>query len=501
MVSSSAQSTHPDPKVVQGNIVGFNKDFQRFVFLGFADAMAGRSFLAAMEPEVASASEVRRFNALFKEIHLRGGGLGIVESSWANLGLTFHGLQVLDAPGVQDFPDSFKSGMAARSEFIGDKDTSAPAGWVAPFNQQIDAVVILASDTAQDLDAAYVRLRARIEPPGVVELSPTLDGNVRPEPNRGHEHFGFKDGISQPGIAGLTRSSKHGQDEIATGEFLIGYPDQDGRISGGAVPAPGPNEPGYPNQQATPALPSWAKDGSFVVLRRLRQSVAAFNDFVAQQATSLGVDPGLLGAKLVGRWRSGAPLERTRNAPTSLDPSASDPSITHPSILSDHHINDFDYAPDDEDGHLVPRAAHIRKVNPRSETPPGKDESNRHRILRRGIPYGPEFVSGEPPYGPNVSADQDRGLVFVCYQSSLARGFEFIQQSWANQEDFPRPADGRDSIISQDIDPRDFNLTPQNVHLAIGRWVTTTGGEYFFSPSLDAIKLLSAEPSSIPARP
>jgi deferrochelatase/peroxidase EfeB len=98
--------------------------------------------------------------------------------------------------------------------------------------------------------------------------------------------------------------------------------------------------------------------------------------------------------------------------------------------------------------------------------------------------------------GPNVSAEQDRGLIFVCFQSSIARGFEFVQQSWANQEDFPQAADGRDPIISQDVDPRDFNLTPQNVHLAIARWVTTTGGEYFFLPSLEAIRQIGTPASS-----
>jgi deferrochelatase/peroxidase EfeB len=331
-MSSTQASPHPDPNNVQGNVVGFNKDHQRFVFLAFADGAAAQQFLVALESELASGWEVRQFNRLFKEIHKRGGEPGIVESAWANLALTFHGLQVLEAPGLDDFPEPFKSGMAARAEVIGDRDASAPAGWVAPFNQQIDAVVILAADTPEDLDASYVRLRAKIPAPGVVELSPTLDGNVRPEPNRGHEHFGFKDGISQPGIAGLTQSSKHGQDEVAAGEFLVGYPDEDGHTSGEAQPAPGPNDPGYPNQPATPALPSWTKDGSFLVLRRLRQNVAAFNEFLEQEAVAAGIDEGLLGAKLVGRWRSGAPLERTRNAPAGLDPAGADPSIAHPSV-------------------------------------------------------------------------------------------------------------------------------------------------------------------------
>jgi deferrochelatase/peroxidase EfeB len=91
-----------------------------------------------------------------------------------------------------------------------------------------------------------------------------------------------------------------------------------------------------------------------------------------------------------------------------------------------------------------------------------------------------------------VPDNQDRGLLFLCYQASIARGFEFIQSVWANKNEFPQPSDGRDPIISQDLDPRGFNLTPQTVHLELARWVTTTGGEYFFSPSLSAIRSLAA---------
>lgn len=157
--------------------------------------------------------------------------------------------------------------------------------------------------------------------------------------------------------------------------------------------------------------------------------------------------------------------------------------------------NNFDYD-QDPDGQFVPRAAHIRKTNPRSSVPPGKAESNRHRILRRGVPFGPEFQPGEPPYpGTAPPPDtQDRGLLFLCYQASIARGFEFIQTQWANQNDFPQAGDGRDPIISQDVENPEFNLPRRDteaLHLALQRWVITTGGEYFFSPSIAGIKQLA----------
>jgi Dyp-type peroxidase family len=479
-------------RAIQGNLAGFNKDHQRFVFLRFTDTVSARNFVRALEPDIASAYEVRAFNRVFKEIHTRRHAEpGIVEASWTNIAFTFHGLEILGLEALDALPTDFKDGMAARASLIGDLEDSAPATWEAPFNDApIDAMVILAADTEPDLIEAYDRLQQKITGSGIAEAQPHLDGNVRPEPNVGHEHFGFRDGVSQPAIAGLAESSKRGSEVVAPGEFLIGWPDETGATAGEAVAAPTSGQPGYPNTPAQPALPEWTRDGSFVVFRRLRQNVGAFNQFLTEQATAQGLSEDLLGAKLVGRWKSGAPLENTLHAPAA-DPAAGDPASSNPSILSDHHVNDFVYAPDDADGHLVPRAAHIRKANPRNEDPPSAVETRRHRILRRGVPYGTEFQATEPPYpgaaGP-VAPDQDRGLLFLCYQASLSRGFEFIQQSWANQPDFPQAADGRDPIISQDVSPRDFNLGPSNPHLAISRWVATTRGGYFFAPSIPALK-------------
>lgn len=489
----------PDPQDIQGNMVGFNKDHQRLVFLGFPDAASGKAFLQAIAQEVANAQEVREFNQLYKETQTQGADEGTVEATWLNLALTAAGLRVISASGLETFPGEFTQGMAAQAQAFGDLDSSAPAQWLAPFNAgapPVHAMVILAADSPDDLQSGYTRLQAKIAPTHVTELG-HQDGNARPGAQRGHEHFGFKDGISQPGIAGITQSSKDGTDTIAIGEFIIGYADQDGHVSGQSPPpgpAPQPGQPGYPGPAPapTPPMPDWTKNGSFVVYRRLRQDVGAFNQFVTQQAQVLGMDPELLAAKLVGRWRSGAPMETVPALPAGTNPATSDPSVATPAVRGD---DNFDYEPGDADGSRVPRAAHIRKVNPRSSNPPGKAESNRHRMLRRGIPYGPEFQPSEQPYGQGpVSDDRDRGLLFLCHQSSLARSFNFVQQSWANARDFPQGGDGEDPIISQALAEREFNLPPQATHLMMARWVFTTGGEFFFSPSISALKQLGATP-------
>jgi Dyp-type peroxidase family len=488
--------TSPDGANVQGNIAGFNKDHQRLVFLGFADQATGRAFLAAIVEDVATCDEVLAFNGLFKRVHERRGAgpRGTVEASWLNVALTSAGLDTLGAPGAGEFPEAFRAGMRGRAEAIGDVGPSAPAEWIEPFRSEaIHAAVILAADDPDDLNEEYEYLKGLMSQNSVTELGGApIDGNARPDPERGHEHFGFKDGISQPGIGGLTSTSHRGTDNIAAGEFICGYPGE------GEEPTPQPNPDGYGPPPAPPlpaALPEWTKDGSFLVFRRLQQNVKGFRETTAEGG-GVGIPAELLGAKMVGRWPSGAPLEHVPGEPKKADLEAADPSIADPAVLDDRHINDFDYD-SDPDGTLVPRAAHIRKVNPRSQQPPGKAESNRHRILRRGIAYGPEFEETEPPYpgsGP-VPDTQDRGLLFLCYQASIERGFEFIQSQWVNQPNFPQNEDGDDPIIAERDEPRPFTLPRKEgdpLHLSFHQWVRTTGGEYFFAPSIAALRQLSA---------
>jgi deferrochelatase/peroxidase EfeB len=202
------------------------------------------------------------------------------------------------------------------------------------------------------------------------------------------------------------------------------------------------------------------------------------------------------GAKLVGRYTSGAPLERTDDQPKRFDPTKGDPSVKNPAILDAKRINNFEFA-DDAAGKLVPRAAHIRKAYPRNEKTPqgGEADTQTHRILRRGIPYGASFREGAPTGSP-AGADADRGLLFLGYQASLERQFEFVMSQWFNKTDHPKPGDGHDPVISQVSRQKSFTLPGgRPAHLTMQPFIFTTGGAYFFQPSISALRMLSA-PSS-----
>ena len=483
-----------DLKDIQGDIIGFKNDHQRLLFLVFADTTTAKAFTAAVVGEINSGAEVLAANARYSERQAAGEDQLVEEDSWVNIAYSFEGLTALGATGIETFPEDFRRGMAGRAAMVGDVGPSAPATWVGPFapgQAPVHAMVTIAADAPALLEERTAAIRTLLSAHGVSELG-AQDGNVRPAPNGGHEHFGFKDGISQPGIQGLTESSKGGT-AIAAGEFLIGYPDQDGHMSGmaGAPTAPPqPGEPGYgtPIPSAGTNLPAWASHGSFAVYRRLRQDVAGFTGFITANAPGLAMDPDQLGAKLMGRWKSGAPLEAQPDI-VGVDPAAADPSTANPVALDDAHVNNFDYSTD-VPGLRTPHGAHTRKAWPRDAATGGVQETNRHRMLRRGIPYGADFVTGEPAYGAALPDTQDRGLLFVCYQSSIANSFEFVQATWANTADFPQPATGQDPIISQDTAQPGLAIPP-NPHLATANWVTTTGGGYFFAPSISALRTLS----------
>ena len=168
------------------------------------------------------------FNALYKQVHDRGAAPWTVEATWVNIALTAAGLGMLGAAETASLPPEFTQGMAAQAASVGDVDDSAPANWLAPFTPgttAVHAMIIIASDDPDDLNDAYATIQALTATTHVTELG-HQDGNVRPDPNVGREHFGFKDGISQPGIAGITEPSKTGTDTVATGEFAHRLPGQ-----------------------------------------------------------------------------------------------------------------------------------------------------------------------------------------------------------------------------------------------------------------------------------
>jgi Dyp-type peroxidase family len=471
---------------IQGNVVaGFNKDYTSYLFFALPDEPArARAWLADLVDQVATSQEVKQFNDLFRVIRRRRGDReGVVEAAWMNLAFTHEGLGtfgVVDESDLDLFPEEFREGMRKRKATIGDLGDNDPDRWPNDLGKKtIHALMIVAADSVEDLNREiryFVRYAASHE----VSLVFQQDGMTRPDAP-GHEHFGFKDGISQPGIRGLTASSypqgsgesDPPRDVIAGGEFVLGYPRQ--------------QSPDPADDPLTPQ-PEWTENGSYLVFRRLRQDVKGFRDFLSSEAAKLGTTVDLLGAKLVGRYRSGAPL-------VGADDAAEDPGTTKSDVLKKDKINDFGYSTDPH-GTQVPRAAHIRKAYPRDQKVFKNEPRERPRILRRGIPFGQSFRDGNPldsPFGADPRFPNDRGLCFVSYQRSIRDQFELIQCSWVNREAVPEDGDGVDPVASQ-ASPERTILVPGTAVDPVSlpkQWVTTTGGEYFFSPSIRALKQLS----------
>ena len=504
-----------DPEIrlnnIQGNIIGgFNKDAQELLFFRVGDRARARRWLRDLVPEVATAEETLAFNESFRRSRQRRGAeVDTPTSSWLNLAFTHAGLAVLGVHGdeLDAFPAAFREGMVARAALLGDTDQNAPAHWVGPFGWPgVDGVVLLAADDTAVLERLVARHRAAMRRAG---LSVVFDQPGRTRVDQpGHEHFGFRDGISQPGIRGITPRQNPdddgqglpGQDLLWPGEFVLGYPTQ--------IATPDLDD-GVENESPGPLArsgPAWTVDGSYLVFRRLRQDVAGFRSFVAAAAAAQGVSTDQLGAKLVGRYPSGAPLARTEDQPEDLDTTAGDPSAADPSLLDPERISNFEFAEDDPDGLVVPRSAHIRKVYPRDDTTPTGEEADTqtHRLLRRGIPFGRSYVNTAPAGSPDGAAPRfpdDRGLVFLCYQTSIERQFEFITRQWVNDPDAPGAGGGQDPIIAQAARTRTFALPggrPDHLSL-MQRFVITTGGAYLFQPSVSALYRLAG--TAAPTRP
>jgi Dyp-type peroxidase family len=467
--STPATST-PDLADVQGNILaGFSKDNVAIVALTFSSPASGRKWLASAATFAARHSEVADFNRLFKEINSRRSGEhGVLQATWVQILLTGAGLQQLGVAQaeVQQLSPSLAAGMASAAADLGDTDESDPSKWVGPFGKNaVHAILIIASDSEPALLAEVSRRQHEALQLGV-EVGWIEEGHTLPAPLTGHEHFGFKDGASQPAVQGIDDDDPSGLGFVPMGEFVFGFPGVDGQVR---------------------QVPGWAIGGTLVAFRRIRQDVAGFRAFVGQEASTLGMDVTKVGAKLVGRWASGAPVDAA--------PDADDPALAIDSARNNH----FDYSTDSS-GTRTPRFAHIRKANPRAGNPDTLADTQRRRIIRRGIPYGdPLPATGATP----EQEAADRGLLFFCCQASIEDQFVFIQKTWVNNPNFPggahpapnvynpppqEPPDGEDPIEGMHHGHGHDNLKvdgqPDRQIALTQQFVTVTAGEYLFAPSV-----------------
>ena len=213
-------------------------------------------------------------------------------------------------------------------------------------------VILFARDNRDGIDAG----RSTTAPCGMrgVEVLSALDLNATPPFDLAHDHFGYRDRLSQPAIEGSGEDPTPGSGApFKPGEFILGYPDEDGP----PVNLPQPE--------------TLSRNGSYMAYRRLQEHVAAFRDFLREHGGT-PEEQELVAAKLMGRWRSGAPLV--------LTPDNDDPELgTDP-----QRNNNFNYKEMDPHGYAVPLGAHMRRMNPRDTAA----NMNRRRMIRRGQPTG-----------------------------------------------------------------------------------------------------------------
>lgn len=424
--------------------------------------------------------------------------------------LSRSGLAKLGAPGLEgqqglaSFPQAYLSGMGRRGRILGDSGRNGNGNWLwadswdegAGDRITTDAVLFVMGRTRKHhetlLREVETLLGEAIDVVHRVDCAFVKKGKAG-KPDKTIEHFGFRDGISQPVMRGTQRHSRGASDAntVNPGEFILGYQDNKDLF------APSPhlleyNDPAQELPLPADMLPErfadfsdrrsdkrdLGRNGSFLVIRQLQQDVEGFwqnarakADKVAEERPDLAgeADADWVAAKIIGRWKSGAPLVR--------EPKRTD-------AISDE--NDFLYGRDDAQGLRCPHGAHIRRSNPRESFNPDSqaalDIANRHRILRRGRPYIHD-EGGE---------SEEKGLLFCCFNANIERQFEFVQQSWVNAPTFHGLRREPDPLM----DPAgkgSYTIPTSNGPVQLSdmqTYVTMKGGGYFFMPGRATLRYL-----------
>jgi Dyp-type peroxidase family len=449
---------------LQGDILrahGNSYDRTSYLFVGVSDDRAGRAWLSDLIPRVTTAA-------------WRGAER---PDTALNVAFTYTGLERLGVPEkvLDSCSKEFREGMAARADKLGDTGPSAPGNWEEHLGTGQAHVLLTLNAKGKDaLEAELAQLQEGIAAAGLAivhqDHAQLLDNS--------REHFGFADGAAQPAIEQVSEDKKDGGGvpeknggwrPLALGEFILGVEDEESRTARNAHRRPLPSAPSDP----------LGHHGTYMVWRKLHQDVALFRRTLRDAAARYGDgDENLLAAKVVGRWQDGSPLitapERPQPGFDAAAPGA----------------NDFRYGHDPE-GLECPLGAHIRRANPRDalDPEPGTGKLTfRHRIIRRGMPYG-------PPLPPEVFEDdkKERGLVFVCFNASISRQFESIQRQWLNDgnifhlghdSDFLLGANERAGKMTVQGDPP-YILHPQ------AAFVITRGGEYLFAPGMTGLAAIA----------
>lgn len=439
----------PSLAKLQGNILkGHGRKHARLLFFQFiANPHLARSFIAGCAPLLTAALDELEAAARFRKE-------GIIGPLHVTLSLSWKGYQYLGFNSDDiflDFDDAeqpvhpFRAGMRSRADLLNDPKVET---WEVPYRQnrenggEIHGLVTFADDDVVRLTDQVKAFLERME--GIATKVTIEHGDQLFAPlnsARPIEHLGFEDGISNPRFF-----ARDVEAEIAGNNNVVWNP------------------------KAGPRLvlihDKLAKDpeacGSYLVFRKLREDVQGFQVLEETLAQKLRVPPDEASAMVFGRHRDGQPLIRGG--------------------VGSNSRNNFDYQEDLQAPFTCPIHAHVRKANPRRDARVADDFRNR-RIARRSITYGIDMHASVEAQDPNDTGEV--GVLFLCYQRSVARQFEFMQRFWMNDSGFPTNDTGVDPIAGEgEGPPQLWHSRGEAMQFAFNSVVQMRGGEYFFTPSI-----------------
>jgi deferrochelatase/peroxidase EfeB len=539
---------------IQGNVLRaygrFSFPFARYFFFNISNAAEGRKFVEAVRQQVTT-------GARWPEDAEK-------PACTTNIGFSFFGLWALEVPNrtLQGMPPEFADGMKARAFVLGDRDTTKIADddpdWDANWDPIWQKNRIDEGGEPRSNVHIWVSLNAQLKELGKAEpvddlevktqwlrgLAEASDGGVgllRSGPDAADdyheahavfdhfgdlelptpkEHLGFADGIGDPVFDGQYRETEMPEKvigrgkrvdgkwvPIATGEFILGHPDESQELPPAAMP------------------PEFSHNGTFMAFRKLHENVASFADVVSEEAARYAEVMEVpeaearetLMAKMCGRWSDGVPLalfptyaewQELRKEKGIDGPDPAKALKNQADYIHSPEASDFRYA-DDMPGFKVPSGAHIRRMNTRDYLDPsnegGVDENGvpypnknathalnkRRRVLRRGLPYG-----GSDPANNKDTTEQ--GVAMMLMGASLFRQFEFVQQQWVqygldfHQGNNTCPMLGEHRIHTRHTIPSNPGSgKPPYIMSKLRTFVECRGGEYFFIPSMTALRMIA----------
>ena len=469
-----------------------------FLLLRIKDTIAARSWLA--QAPVTNAVEVQSLPQTILQV-----------------AFTSEGLRALDVNTdiIDGFSEEFVKGMsgdADRSRRLGDVGASAPQHWQWGNDSQSPHVLLLLYAQPGQLAAWRETVETQCKT-GFEQLACLSVTDFH-----GLEPFGFADGISQPAIDWTRRRVARDQEQDAysnlscLGEFVLGYPNEYGLYTDRPLLDPARDGSAMlPMAEDLPHKADLGRNGSYLVLRQLRQDVTGFWKFLDQKAAGDATSRQRLAQAMVGRTLQGKPLVSMSTANASDDAANTDA------------LNTFNYEADPQ-GNRCPLGAHIRRANPRNaDLPSGAPDllsklkrilgfdadalerdfvaSTRfHRILRRGRDFGVQIT---PEQALSSTDDIESGLHFICLNANISRQFEFVQSAWVVGTRFNGLRSEGDPLLGHreagiDGTPTDvFSIPradgPDERVCDLPRFINVVGGAYFFLPGIRALRYLASE--------